>query len=96
MKKNGTHPSLFSWSCEYCGKEGLGKGNYKKYHGFSCLKHPNNQNKKREFNNFTTNNPNSKFEWTCPECKFIGKGIYNFKHHMGSKKCLKNQEKQNQ
>lgn len=93
MKENGTHPSLFAWTCEYCGKEGLGKSNYNKYHGNNCLKHPDNIGKKREPNNFTTNNPNSNFEWTCTKCNFNGRGIYNFERHVDSKKCLKNQSK---
>jgi hypothetical protein len=41
--ENGTHnflgktnPALTSWICEYCGKEGKGKGNYVRYHGNKC------------------------------------------------------------
>jgi hypothetical protein len=42
---NGTHPFLgpnspsqLKWTCEHCGKEGKGKGNYIKNHGLKCKK----------------------------------------------------------
>ena len=36
--KRGITPThtLTSFTCEYCGKEGVGIGNYKRWHGNNC------------------------------------------------------------
>jgi hypothetical protein len=36
---DGTHPSQVKWTCEYCGKEGNGSTNYKRWHGINCRVH---------------------------------------------------------
>jgi len=33
---DGTHNFTKPWKCEHCGKEGIGTGNYARYHGNNC------------------------------------------------------------
>ena len=34
--KNGEHPSTKAWNCVHCGKNGIGLGNYARWHGDNC------------------------------------------------------------
>lgn len=40
--ENGTHSSQSKWTCEVCGKNGRGSGNYTMYHGTNCGSNRNN------------------------------------------------------